>query len=611
MAMTINYREPLIPQSGLTLTEIAGNLEADTYIVKIVSCDAVGSGLGSYYAHSPTIEQTIVLSGTAGIQMDWVNEDPKHLNTHIYIKKGSGNMLLYKVANGYNGWSGSPGADSYDMINYYAYGNYPFIENITKISNNFNLTMGQGVIEVTGSSGTIYPVDMRDAMHQKVGYNQFTGSGLNDMTCGGTFSGSAFIDYLVEIDATGTPDTFKWSDDGGATYTTGVSITGSAQTLSNGVTVTFAATTGHTLADVWQFRAGFHDRVYYDEDRYFATLEGLYSGTTTGGTFNISKQSCLFVNGFFNSNTGMEVYSTMDYKAMAELGTCCAQGGNSRFAPGKTNLEGAFLGELNSAFTGLYGVGIGGQQVFPGYNATFTKSWISSYYSYIPYYDTFSDCIFTSVVNTDWVNDAVNPVMNVTVLRYYFKVYYGNGRNSIYRNLVVNGTSPYDIQSISFVNYQATYVNYKHIYIDAQFPRRSDNLPIIYWINDYNMNPFEFKNSVNIKVLDENNNGIENATVVMTDKNGDEVFSTTTDSNGAITEQFLIRATMTHTPGSGSGTGDDYTTTVDFNPFTVTVSKSGYKLHEGVHSISDKVDWQIVLKQNKVLNLSNNINISE
>jgi len=82
----------------------------------------------------------------------------------------------------------------------------------------------------------------------------FTGSGLNDMTAGGTFTGPTSLDYRVQIDATGTPDTFEWSDDGGATWdATGVAITGGVQTLNNGVTITFAATTGHTLSNRWDF----------------------------------------------------------------------------------------------------------------------------------------------------------------------------------------------------------------------------------------------------------------------------------------------------------------------------------------------------------------------
>lgn len=92
---------------------------------------------------------------------------------------------------------------------------------------------------------------------EKVSVAVFDGSGLDDLTSGGTFSGSAVTDYVVEIDASvPSPDTFRWSDDGGATWDVeNVGITGSAQTLNNGVTVTFGAIDGHTVGESWSFDA--------------------------------------------------------------------------------------------------------------------------------------------------------------------------------------------------------------------------------------------------------------------------------------------------------------------------------------------------------------------
>lgn len=86
----------------------------------------------------------------------------------------------------------------------------------------------------------------------------FIGTGLNDLTSGGAYTAGLATpgaQFLVTIDATGTPDTFTWTINGGG-GATGVAITGAAQTLSDGVTVTFAATTGHTLADQWTVNAG-------------------------------------------------------------------------------------------------------------------------------------------------------------------------------------------------------------------------------------------------------------------------------------------------------------------------------------------------------------------
>lgn len=85
---------------------------------------------------------------------------------------------------------------------------------------------------------------------------QSVGTGLSDLTPGGTHTYGTDVLYTVKIDAAAATDTFTWSNDGGTTWeATGVAITGAAQTLENGVTVTFAATTGHTLADTWTFYA--------------------------------------------------------------------------------------------------------------------------------------------------------------------------------------------------------------------------------------------------------------------------------------------------------------------------------------------------------------------
>jgi len=87
--------------------------------------------------------------------------------------------------------------------------------------------------------------------------NGFIGDGLNDVTWG-SFSGASDSSYFeAEIDGElagdGGVDTFQWRENGGA-WTTDVDITGASQNLAgdNGTqAITFAATTGHTLADKW------------------------------------------------------------------------------------------------------------------------------------------------------------------------------------------------------------------------------------------------------------------------------------------------------------------------------------------------------------------------
>ena len=76
--------------------------------------------------------------------------------------------------------------------------------------------------------------------------------GLNDLTVSGPYTNNAAdIRYQIRIDSVGATDTFEWSDDDGVTFTSGVAITGAAQTLNNGIQITFGATTGHDANDEW------------------------------------------------------------------------------------------------------------------------------------------------------------------------------------------------------------------------------------------------------------------------------------------------------------------------------------------------------------------------
>ena len=83
----------------------------------------------------------------------------------------------------------------------------------------------------------------------------FKGTGLNDLTWGTAYDGSGtsgVFEVVIdgELAGGGGVDTFKWRKNGGA-WTEDVDITGAAQTLSDSLTITFAATTGHTADDQW------------------------------------------------------------------------------------------------------------------------------------------------------------------------------------------------------------------------------------------------------------------------------------------------------------------------------------------------------------------------
>lgn len=84
----------------------------------------------------------------------------------------------------------------------------------------------------------------------------FSGTGLNDADLVGHFNGSSSTTYYVRIDGVGTGtggvDTFEWSTDNfSTTQATGVDIATTPVALSNGISVDFVATTGHTSGDTW------------------------------------------------------------------------------------------------------------------------------------------------------------------------------------------------------------------------------------------------------------------------------------------------------------------------------------------------------------------------
>jgi hypothetical protein len=86
-----------------------------------------------------------------------------------------------------------------------------------------------------------------------VGTDTFTGTGVNDLATGGTYTGDTNKTFRVQIDGTGTPDTIKWSEDAGATWSAEKLGIATTVYLSYGIQLTFGATTGHTSGDYWAF----------------------------------------------------------------------------------------------------------------------------------------------------------------------------------------------------------------------------------------------------------------------------------------------------------------------------------------------------------------------
>ena len=86
----------------------------------------------------------------------------------------------------------------------------------------------------------------------------FTGTGLDDASLTGHFTGPVQTNYYVRIDGVGTGtggvDTFEWSTDNFVTFIAqDVDITGDDQLIhsTDNIAIKFEATTGHTIGDIW------------------------------------------------------------------------------------------------------------------------------------------------------------------------------------------------------------------------------------------------------------------------------------------------------------------------------------------------------------------------
>lgn len=130
----------------------------------------------------------------------------------------------------YPGWYQMDGANSFRMLKELA---------TTAYTIKIRIVYMEAVIDLVSNDDM--PTDTTDPP-------MTTGVGKDDMNIESAGTVAAYWEF--EIDAEGTPDTFKHRKDGG-TWTTGVNCSTSAVTISDGLTVSWDDNTGHTLADAW------------------------------------------------------------------------------------------------------------------------------------------------------------------------------------------------------------------------------------------------------------------------------------------------------------------------------------------------------------------------
>lgn len=106
-----------------------------------------------------------------------------------------------------------------------------------------------------GDGTNLHEGHVESAQEAEIGADVFTGVGLDDITVSGNYNGTWEDDLVIKIDSTaGSPDTFKWSKDGGANWEATLvpcTLDSAPTLLDDGIYVGFAAVDGHTVDDLW------------------------------------------------------------------------------------------------------------------------------------------------------------------------------------------------------------------------------------------------------------------------------------------------------------------------------------------------------------------------
>lgn len=168
--------------------------------------------------------------------------------------------------------------------------------------NDIEVVLNAGPLQ--GPSGPDYipitgPFLVADGIYATIP-SEIIGETLAFGTAGAVYTGSLQPGNTWEITVTSKADTFSWSLNG-QNLGSLITITGAAQTLSQGVTVDFVNLTGHKVSDSWTMNAfqkvqkGWRDFIYTFPNRYPG--EGFILQLSSNGWALKPQESEMYING--------------------------------------------------------------------------------------------------------------------------------------------------------------------------------------------------------------------------------------------------------------------------------------------------------------------------
>jgi hypothetical protein len=189
---------------------------------------------------------------------------------------------------------------------------------------------------------------------------------------------------------------------------------------------------------------------------------------------------------------------------------------------------------------------------------------------------------------------------NITVYGSVFIQFasYPDGSVITFRDFVLRGGDTAFGRCYLYANTPTRYVTVNFVNLDliahGNGQLNSADIGINYTLNEQ----YEFK----LEVVDKDGNPLEDATILLEDKNGNEVFTDTTDSTGAIATKDVTY--KRYTAGTLiSSTYNNYKSDVvtEYSPFRLVVSKAGYENYEVVLDLNRKTDETVALNKQKPL----------
>lgn len=110
-----------------------------------------------------------------------------------------------------------------------------------------------------------------------------------------------------------------------------------------------------------------------------------------------------------------------------------------------------------------------------------------------------------------------------------------------------------------------------------------------------------------LTIIDDQGNPIEGASLSMVDVLGDEQSVGTTDENGDVTSDAVTTREYYFDPEDVTANATTFVVEKVFNPYTITISKSGYKTYKTVMTLQSQFATTITLSKVKDLNFSKTV----